>query len=177
MKLVSSEVFYIGKLNNFMENKNVGYLVLGLSAVVLVIIFIFNSALKEIVNQGCGMEGHLNCPMYDTITKQTYLALSIWAIVVILGIFMIYTKQSEKIVVKKVESKKAKAVYDLSELTDEEKKVFSLIQENRAIFQADLIEKTGVGKVKMTRIIDRLEGKGFVERKRRGMTNVVVLKE
>ena len=40
---------------------------------------------------------------------------------------------------------------------------------------ADLIEKTGFGKAKMTRIIDRLEGKGFVERKRRGMTNVVVL--
>jgi len=29
----------------------------------------------------------------------------------------------------------------------------------------------------MTRILDRLEGKGFVERKRRGMTNVVVLVE
>ena len=29
----------------------------------------------------------------------------------------------------------------------------------------------------VSRIIDRLEGKGFVERKRRGMTNVVVMKE
>jgi len=40
-----------------------------------------------------------------------------------------------------------------------------------------LIEKTGFGKAKMTRIIDRLEGRCFVERKRRGMTNIVVLKE
>ena len=52
-----------------------------------------------------------------------------------------------------------------------------MIQNNKAIFEADLIYKTGFGKAKMTRIIDRLEGKGFVERKRRGMTNVVVMKE
>ena len=66
---------------------------------------------------------------------------------------------------------------DTSELRGEEKKVLSLIEENKAIFQADLIEKTGFGKAKITRILDRLEGKGFVERKRRGLTNVVVLKE
>ena len=51
------------------------------------------------------------------------------------------------------------------------------MEEHRTIFQADLIEKTGFGKAKMTRILDRLEGKGFVERKRRGMTNVVVIRE
>ena len=62
-------------------------------------------------------------------------------------------------------------------MTAEEKTVLSLVAQNNAIFQADLIEKTGFGKAKMTRIIDRLEGKGIVERKRRGMTNVVVMKE
>jgi len=160
-----------------MENKNVGFLILGMSVVILALVFIFNSALKEIVSQGCAIEGHINCPMYDTVTKQTYLALAIWAIVVILGIFLVFSKQSEKIIVKKVESRKQKKVFDLSGLKDEEKKVFSLVNENKTIFQADLIEKTGFGKAKMTRIIDRLEGRGFVERKRRGMTNVVVLRE
>tara|TARA_Y100000310_G_scaffold79304_3_gene76019 strand:- start:11104 stop:11229 length:126 start_codon:yes stop_codon:yes gene_type:complete len=33
------------------------------------------------------------------------------------------------------------------------------------------------GKAKVSRIIDRLENKDIVERKRRGMTNVVVLKD
>ena len=45
------------------------------------------------------------------------------------------------------------------------------------MFQADLIEKTGFSKARMTRIVDKLEGNDLVERKRRGMTNVVVLKE
>ncbi|MBS3065392.1 MAG: MarR family transcriptional regulator, partial [DPANN group archaeon] len=58
-----------------------------------------------------------------------------------------------------------------------EKQVLELIQDSRTIFQADLIEKTGFGKAKITRILDRLEGRDFIERKRRGMTNVVVVKE
>ena len=160
-----------------MENKNVGWLILGISLVIIAIIFIFNSTLKEIVSQGCPLVGHQldNCPMYNTITKQTYLALSIVAILLIVGVFLIFSKQKEKIIVKKVE-KKNKRIYDTSELNAEEKKVFSLVEENKAIFQTELIEKTGFGKAKVTRILDRLEGKGFVERKRRGMTNVVVLK-
>lgn len=36
--------------------------------------------------------------------------------------------------------------------------------------------KTGLTKVKVTRILDRLEGREIIERKRRGMTNVVILK-
>ena len=83
----------------------------------------------------------------------------------------------EKIIVKKVKERKQKKKIDTSDLKSEEKKVFSLARESKAIFKADLIEKTGFGKAKMTRIIDRLEGKGFVERKRRGMTNVVVLND
>ena len=50
------------------------------------------------------------------------------------------------------------------------------MQKQKTVFQADLIEQTEFGKAKMTRILDRLEGKGYIERKRRGMTNVVVLK-
>jgi len=35
--------------------------------------------------------------------------------------------------------------------------------------------RLGIGKVGMTRMLDKLESKGLVERKRRGMNNVVVL--
>ena len=39
----------------------------------------------------------------------------------------------------------------------------------------EFIDRT-MTKVKVTRILDKLEGRGLVERKRRGMTNVVMLK-
>ena len=41
---------------------------------------------------------------------------------------------------------------------------------------ADLIKETDYTKVHMTRILDKMEGKRILERKRRGMTNIVVLK-
>jgi len=117
------------------------------------------------------------CPMNKTINQQTYLSLTIAGILIIIGFFFIFAKQAEKIVIKKIKEKKQEKKIDTSNLRPEEKQVLNIIQENDAIFQADLIEKTGFGKAKMSRIIDRLEGQGIVERKRRGMTNVVVMKK
>ena len=51
------------------------------------------------------------------------------------------------------------------------------MQENNAVFQADLMEKLQIGKVKTTRLLDKLEAKQIIERKRRGMNNIVVLKD
>jgi len=38
------------------------------------------------------------------------------------------------------------------------------------------VEETGFTKVKITRILDSLEGNGLIERKRRGMTNIIILR-
>ena len=51
-----------------------------------------------------------------------------------------------------------------------------LQNENGTIFQADLMEKLETGKVGITRLLDKLEAKQLIERKRRGMTNIVILK-
>lgn len=160
-----------------MENKNVGFMLLGVSLIIVFIIFLFNSALKSILSESCSIAGHGNsCPMYDTITQQTYLSLGIAGLLIIVSIVLIFSKPQERIVVRKIKEKLIKKQFDLSGLKPEEKQVLKLVEESKAIFQADLIEKTGFGKAKITRILDRLEGKGFVERKRRGMTNVVVVK-
>lgn len=161
-----------------MENKNVGWLIIGISALIVGIIFLFNNAMKRIIDAGCPMiHDGVYCPAYGTINQQTYLSLAIVGILIMMGITLIVSKTKEKIIIKKVKEKEVKRILDIHDLKQEEKQVLQLIQENKTIFQADLIEKTGFGKAKMTRIIDRLEGKGFVERKRRGMTNVVVLRE
>lgn len=163
-----------------MENKNVGYILLGVSILIILIIFMFKTALTGFVDSSCTLaHGGNYCPMYDTISQQTYLALAIVGILIIVSIVLIFSKQTEKIVVKTktIERKQVKKEIDAKELNKEEKIVLKIIIENKAIFQADLIEKTGFNKAKVTRIIDKLENKGIVERKRRGMTNIVVLKE
>ena len=160
-----------------MENKYVGYILLGVAILIVVVILLFNTALKEIVKSNCTGEHALSCPMYKTINEQTYLALAIVGILVIISLVLIFSKPKDKIIIKKIKEKRQKKIIDLSVLKQEERQVLKMVQENKAIFQADLIDKTGFGKAKITRILDRLEGQNIVERKRRGMNNIVVFKE
>ena len=60
---------------------------------------------------------------------------------------------------------------------DEKKVIELVINEGKAMFQKELMDKLEIGKVKMTRLLDKLEAKQFIIRKRRGMNNIVVLKE
>ena len=62
-------------------------------------------------------------------------------------------------------------------MQSDEKKVFDvLIKGDGSVFQNDLTKSTSYSKVKVSRILDRLETKGLIERRRRGMSNIVVLK-
>jgi uncharacterized membrane protein len=73
---------------------------------------------------------------------------------------------------------KIKIKENINSLQTDERKVYDLIvNADGFMFQNDLIEKTGYSKVKISRILDKLELKGVVERRRRGMANIVVLKE
>jgi hypothetical protein len=157
-----------------MENKYVGYVLLGVSILVLINIFVFNSMLGSFSVDTCTPEG---CLYHNSFNSLIYLSYGIVGLLFMVGLILIFSKPQKEIVVKKIKERIKKKKIDTSDLKPEEKQVFNLVKENKAIFQSDLIEKTGFGKAKMTRIIDRLEGKDFVERKRRGMTNVVVMKD
>ena len=160
-----------------MENKNVGYLILGIAVTLVFIIFLFNSALKEIVSLGCAEEHGTSCPMYKSVNQQTYLALAIVGILMVIAIVLITSKPTERIIIKKVKEKIKKKKLDTSKLSKDERELVNLlVKENKAMFQADLKEKLEVGKVKLTRLLDKLEDKNFIERKRRGMNNLVVLR-
>ena len=165
--------------NSNMENKSVGWIMIGISILIVFLVFLFNNTLMESVRNSCFIQhGDVqSCEMYDSVNYQTYLALGIVGVLIIFSLFLIFSKPDEKIIVKKIKEKKVEKKADLSSFRPEEKQVYNLVKENNAIFQADLIEKTEFSKARMTRIVDKLEGAGLVERKRRGMTNVVVLKE
>lgn len=66
---------------------------------------------------------------------------------------------------------------DLSKLDEDEQRICTLIQEqDGSMYKSDLIKETCFSKVHMTRVLDKLEGKKILERKRRGMTNIIVLR-
>ncbi len=162
-----------------MEVRNLGWFMFSISILMIIFAFFYNNALDEAVRASCFLQhGDVeSCEMFDSVTKQTYFALAIAGFLLIGSLFLIFLKPQERIIIRKVKEKKIIKNVDLSSFRPEEKKVYNFVKGAGAIFQADLIEKTGFSKARMTRIVDKLEGAGLVERKRRGMTNVVVLKE
>ena len=158
-----------------MKNKNVGYLIVGIAGVIGIIVWIFNIGLKNIVGETC-THGP-TCSMFDTIAVQTYVSLAIAALVLVIGLFLILSKEHEKIIVKTKTIKEKKKKVDKSKLDKDEKKVIDILEKENAIFQRTLMERLEIGKVGMTRLLDKLEAKQIIERKRRGMNNLVVLKD
>jgi len=159
-----------------MENKHVGFLVIGMAILLIVIVLLYQSALKEIVISSCGAEHSITCPMNNSINQQTYLSLAIVGILIVIGFVLIFTKPKERIIIRKIKEKKKKLKLDNLD-RDEKRVVNLLLKENKAMFQATLKEKLDMGKVKLTRLLDKLEAKQLVERKRRGMNNLVVLRD
>ena len=167
-----------------MRNRIVGILIIGIAILIGFIIFSFNQAMTSIVNTSCSHGP--SCPMWGTIEFQTNVSIGIMAFIILIGVYLIFFGKEEKIITKiktfkpQVETKRiSKENYQkvISSLGNEEKLVFEKIIESQGtIFQSDLVEKTKFSKVRITRILDKLEGKNLIDRKRRGMTNVVVLK-
>ena len=165
-----------------MQNKNVGLVIIGITLLIGFIIFSFNRALTQMVTVSCSHGSA--CPMWTTLQFQTNISIGIMVFVALVGLYLIFfvkdKKKQKNVEVKQVKPKEVnKENYQevMKELTVEEKKVFEkIIDEQGSIFQSNLVEETKLSKVKVTRILDRLEGQGLIERKRRGMTNVVLLK-
>ena len=66
----------------------------------------------------------------------------------------------------------------LKGLRDDEKTVYKMmVDAGGTMFQSEIVEKIGWSKVKVTRTLDKLESRRLLERRRRGLTNIVVLKD
>lgn len=159
-----------------MKNKNVGYLVVGIGVIMGIIVFLFDSLLKDNLELSCGHGP--SCGMYQGVAIQTWISFAIVAIIVIVGFVIMLSKPEEKIIVKtkRIKEKQKKRKIDLSGLNKKEKDAVKILQEEGVVFQKDLMERLEIGKVGMTRLLDKLESREVVERKRRGMNNVVVLR-
>lgn len=63
-------------------------------------------------------------------------------------------------------------------LTVETKKIYELISNSGgSILQGELVKNSGMNKVKISRLLDKMEMQGIIERRRHGMSNIVLLKK
>lgn len=155
-----------------MNNKQVGLIITSFAVILGIVIYFFNRALSQIVNTSC--DHGPSCPMWGSITFHTNITIALMIIVLLIGLYFVFFGDKNK----KTKTKKTQDYIMPQDLNPDEKQIIQIImEEDGAIFQSQLTEKTGMSKVKITRILDKLEGKGIIERKRRGMTNVVILKQ
>ena len=172
-----------------MRNKQVGMIIVGISVLIGFLVWLFNKSLSEIVNDSCSHGP--TCPMWGSIRFETNVGIGLMVFVILVGLYLIFFAKDDPQIVKEVHREtrivkeqikpkkieRANYAKVLESLDNESKKVLGLIIDSQgSIFQSELVSKTNLSKVKITRILDRLEGKDLIERKRRGMTNVILLK-
>ena len=140
-------------------------------------------ALEEIVNVSC--THGIACPMHSTLETQKAISYGLMSLLFLVGAFIFFFMKEETITKEihtihkekstEITSDKKKEIIENAD--EEEKMILNLLLNNQgSVYQSDVIKETKLTKVKVTRILDKLEGKGIIERKRRGMTNVIILK-
>ena len=121
----------------------------------------------------CGTALGNVCPHTGWLPIQSYLGFTSIIVLIVLGMILFFRglggeSQTEK-------EKKMKEV--LSKLVSEEKLIFSfLVKSKGAAFQGDIVNETGFSKVKVSRTLDKMEARGLIEKRRRGLANMVVVK-
>lgn len=160
--------------------KHVGVFLIVFSVILLGILIFVKEDTDETAAYICENLDHSNeevleqCPSHDTTFSWMLLAAFGIAVLMFgLGGYLFFISGREEFSELKKEFKDV----DISKLDPDEKTVYDLVkQKEGSAYQTDLIKETGFSKVKITRVLDKLELKGIIERKRRGMTNIIVLK-
>ncbi|MBU0460353.1 MAG: MarR family transcriptional regulator [Nanoarchaeota archaeon] len=159
-----------------MKNKHVGFLIIGIALLFFFVVMSYNNAIKTIIDTTC--THGTSCPMQITLRTQEIISYSLMGLLVVVGLFISFLmKEDLRLHKKETKLSKEELNSKIENLDEEEKKIMQIVlREDGSIYQSDLIKETKLSKVKVSRLLDRLEGKGLIERKRRGMTNVIILK-
>jgi hypothetical protein len=163
-----------------MQLENFGMREAGLSLIIISIALFFlmvsiTQQLNQYIDASCTHPEGEVCPMASELPIQSYIGFSLDFAIGGFGVFLVYKSGQSK---KFSSAKKHEFEKTLKELDGDEKKIYELISSSDGVvFQSDIVEKTGFPKVKVTRLLDRMEHRGLVERRRRGMSNIVLIKK
>ena len=165
-----------------MKPRYLGIIILLVSVAIILSIFALNNSFSEknilICTEICSLQKETTCSMEACLYNLEYNSNKGILVVVIglfsaflagIGFYLSLTKEDELIKKKK---------YDITKLTKEEKNVFLFVKNDKEknTYQSKIVEEFNFPKSKVTRILDKLEQQGLIERKRRGMSNLIVLK-
>lgn len=159
---------------------DIGYVLMALGVLLVIILTIVKVNYDDQAQFLCDKFHDANldineCPAHNSNTSWFITsAFAVAILIAVIGIYFTFLDKEKEIFSEK--NKDFKKI-DINKLDEEEKLLYNKILENNgSIYQSDLVRDLGYTKVKITRILDKLETKNIIERKRRGMTNIIVLK-
>lgn len=117
-----------------------------------------------------------DCPAHtSSIPWLIILSFAISSLIFVAGLYLAIFDRKRDLGNK---VKKTFMEFNPSSLNQEEKIVYDFIKEKGgSVYQSDIVKSLEMSKVKTTRILDTLEHDyNILERKRRGMTNIIFLK-
>ncbi len=160
-----------------MKLQKIGIVLVVISIVVLILLIFLKIQTDNQILTACELScnelgNHLDfCPHNQNNNLSWTLILMSFFVAFIggTGVYLSLPKKTVRVIEEKE--------YDISSLSDEEKKVFLFIKAHKGgVYQSHIVKEFNLSKVQTTCLLDKLEGSGLVERKRRGMTNIVILK-
>ena len=148
---------------------------LAVTAIAVVTFFLLIWFLNELSDMS-----HASCTCGDTCQMQHFevpplFYVGLLGVCLLLLLGMLLLLQGGQLFGEEDRSRRWRK--NVGKLGGEEQAVYQLIADaDGTLFQSEIVEKTGLSKVKVTRTLDRLEAKQLVERRRHGLTNIVLLK-
>ncbi|MEM2924521.1 MAG: hypothetical protein QXJ68_02380 [Methanocellales archaeon] len=114
---------------------------------------------------------------YFTVGDVLILIICAWSGgMAFIYLFTIATAASQKSTTTDVKIKPEELALDI--LNGDEKIVFAeIIESGNGILQRDLVLKTGFSEAKVSRLLDKLERRQLIIRRRHGMGNMIMLKK
>ena len=156
------------------HNKWVGIAISIISVIILLILASFSIKIAKTEAAACVHPGGGLCPITAHIPIASYAGGALLAVIFILGIKLVLKSGTAE---KMRHEAADKAEMVVKALKGDEKKAYELVMSSQgAVFQSELVEKMGYSKVKVSRILDKLEGQNVIERRRRGLANMVLIK-
>jgi hypothetical protein len=156
------------------NTRYLGMVLILLSIVVFAIMYSFSVTMLQIIDSG--QLG--SCQSYDVcphvmVLNQAYVGYMVSLIIFMIGLFLMLFGGKQP----RAAGRESKWKDALKGMTGDDRTLYGKIAGSGGVmFQSELVEQSGFPKAKVSRILDRMEAGGLLERKRRGMANAVVLK-
>jgi uncharacterized membrane protein len=164
-----------------MENKNIHGRTVFMAVLFVASVFVLGIKLLNPTPIQIFVEGNETAisqiPGFFTFTDGIILIVAS-IVLSICGVYLLFFDSIEKPAGELVLGERKKRWEEISKTLkpDEQKICKAIIDSDGLINQSELPEKTGLPKSNISRSLDILESKGLVEKRRRGMGNIVLLK-